>query len=76
MWQMPIQLRNTFCTLIKENKPISTSQLWEEFYMEMAEDEINKRDLYQHYSRDNIPEDVKAQLETWCFWEIQKILLS
>jgi hypothetical protein len=75
-WQMPIQLRNTFCTLIKENKPINTPQLWEEFYLEMAEDEINKRDLYRHYSRDNIPDDIKAQLETWCFWEIQKILLS
>jgi hypothetical protein len=76
-WQMPQQLRHTFCTIIKENKPINTLELWNEFYLEMAEDHFRHTERFQrlHVNKEDLPEAEKAALEQWCFWEIQKILL-
>jgi hypothetical protein len=35
---MPHQLRQLFCTILISNKPLNAPDLWEEFYLDMADD--------------------------------------
>jgi hypothetical protein len=56
--------------------PMNIPDLWEEFYLEMAEDKFRDTEhMYKKYKKEDLPPKDKAILESWCFSEVQKILL-